>query len=288
MLSDDAIQLRPMQAAEVTQLVEWAAKEGWNPGLHDAQAFYATDADGFLAVEVNGQFVGGGAIVRHHASFGFMGLFIVRPEFRSQGIGRKLWFARRDLLASRLDPAGTIGLDAVEAMRDFYAQGGFVGTSFHLRFELATLPAGKPDASLVPLSSVPFSQVADFDRACFTAPRESYLKAWLALPQSHALASVQQGELRGYAVLRRAQVGWKIGPLFAADRATATKLFQACCQAAGEGPIYLDVPEANPAAIAMVEEFGMQPGFRCLRMYRGPIPTVHHERIFGITTLELG
>lgn len=114
---DDSPFLRPMTAAEVEQLVDWAALEGWNPGLSDAQAFYTADPDGYLAAEVRGEFVAGGAIVRHHANFGFMGLFIVRPDHRGKGLGRILWYARRDRLATRLAPGGTIGMDAVEAMR---------------------------------------------------------------------------------------------------------------------------------------------------------------------------
>lgn len=43
-----------------------------------------------------------------------MGLFIVDPKYRGQGLGRKLWYARRDHLLSRLQPNATIGLDAVD------------------------------------------------------------------------------------------------------------------------------------------------------------------------------
>ncbi len=28
--------------------IQLAAKEGWNPGLHDAECFYRTDPDGFF------------------------------------------------------------------------------------------------------------------------------------------------------------------------------------------------------------------------------------------------
>jgi hypothetical protein len=44
--------LRTMTAAEVEQLVAWAADEGWNPGLDDAESFRAVDPAGFLALEL--------------------------------------------------------------------------------------------------------------------------------------------------------------------------------------------------------------------------------------------
>ena len=28
--------------------VEWAALEGWNPGIHDGDSFYSADPKGFL------------------------------------------------------------------------------------------------------------------------------------------------------------------------------------------------------------------------------------------------
>jgi|GEM_PF-1598026 len=48
-------EIRVMSRDEVNFAVEWAAKEGWNPGLHDADAFYAADREGFLIGLLNGE-----------------------------------------------------------------------------------------------------------------------------------------------------------------------------------------------------------------------------------------
>jgi hypothetical protein len=110
----------------------------------------------------------------------------------------------------------------------------------------------------------------------------------MAQPSSCSFALIEDGKLRGYAISRRCRVGWKIGPLFAEDRAVATRLFRRCWEAAASEPIFLDVPEGNREGLAMAEEFGMEPVFHCTRMYRGPSPKLRLERVFGITTLELG
>lgn len=78
--------IRNMSRAEVDELVEWAAKEGWNPGLHDADIFWQTDPDIFIAAELDGDLVGGGAITSYAGRFGFMGFFIMKPEFRGRGM----------------------------------------------------------------------------------------------------------------------------------------------------------------------------------------------------------
>ena len=47
--------IRPMTVTELELVLDWAADEGWNPGLDDAAAFYAADPAGFLIKEVDGQ-----------------------------------------------------------------------------------------------------------------------------------------------------------------------------------------------------------------------------------------
>jgi hypothetical protein len=48
------------------------------------------------------------------------------------------------------------------------------------------------------------------------------------------------------------------------------------------------VPEPNTAAVALVEEYGLRPSFETARMYTGPVRPYAAERVFGVTTLELG
>jgi hypothetical protein len=53
-------------------------------------------------------------------------------------------------------------------------------------------------------------------------------------------------------------------------------------------PIFLDVPEINGNALALVARYGMREVFRCARMVLGPIPELPDAEIFGVTTFELG
>ena len=153
-------------------LVDWAANEGWNPGLNDAQIFWDTDPEGFIAAELGGELIGGGSIVSYAGRFGFMGFFIIRPDYRGRGLGRRLWLHRRDRLISRLRAPAVIGMDGVFAMQAFYARGGFVLCNRDLRFE-GVGAAATPADILVDLDEVPFAEVARYDAAHFPAPRET-------------------------------------------------------------------------------------------------------------------
>lgn len=281
--------IRNMTRPELDELVDWAAREGWNPGLHDAELFWATDPAAFIAAYQGGELIGGGAITSYNGEFGFMGFFIVRPEYRGQGLGNTLWHARRERLIARLRPAASIGMDGVFAMQDYYAKGGFVFSHRNMRFraEITERPTTSQvdGQDIVPLATFPFDQVVDYDRTCFPAARTSFLSGWIGQADALAVGCRREGRLSGYGVVRRCREGCKIGPLFADDALAA---YARLAEFAQGGPLYLDAPENNPAAMALVHQQGMIEVFGCARMYLGPPPAIAHERVFGVTTFELG
>lgn len=284
--------IRNMTRSEVNELVDWAASEGWNPGLHDADLFWATDSEAFIAADLDGKLIGGGAITSYDGEFGFMGFFIVKPEYRGQGFGNTIWHARRDRLLTRLRPGATIGLDGVFTMQDYYAKGGFVFSHRNLRFRTeipqSTVTTEVDNDGIVPLETVPFDQLLDFDRSCFPASRPSFLKDWISQADALALGYRRKGRLCGYGVARRCREGYKIGPLFADDGRIANAIYTQLAGFAAGGPLFLDAPENNSAAMALVRRHRMSEVFGCARMYLGPPPVLKHERIFGVTTFELG
>ena len=288
-----SLAIRPMTRPEVDLLVNWAAQEGWNPGREDAELFWATDPEAFIAADLDGELIGGGAITAYGDAFGFMGFFIVRPPFRGQGLGNALWHARRERLIARLRPGATIGMDGVFAMQAYYAKGGFVFSHRDIRFraEISTRPAAVPAAGgevVVPLADFPFAEVLAYDRTCFPAPRTSFLTGWIDQPTGLALGCRRDGRLAGFGVVRRCREGCKIGPLFADDAQVAEALFAGLTGYAAGGPVFLDVPENNPRGLELAQRHAMVEVFGCARMYLGPAPELAQERIFGVTTFELG
>ena len=279
--------IRQMTRDELDMLVEWAAREGWNPGLDDAEVFWATDPEGFVAAEIDGELIGGGSIVAYEKKYGFMGFFIVRPEFRGHGLGDHLWQERKRRLLGRLDPDAAIGLDGVFKMQDYYAHGGFRFVCRDLRFEGSGMNLPQPK-HVIEANVLSFESIDAYDQRHFPAPRSRFLQLWMHRPGGHALAVVEGGEVRGYAVMRPCRIGYKIGPLFAANVGVAESLLVATASRVPGEPIFLDVPEINRDALALVASYGMKEVFGCARMVLGPMPNVPDAEIFGVTTFELG
>jgi hypothetical protein len=71
------------------------------------------------------------------------------------------------------------------------------------------------------------------------------------------------------------------------DRASAELVLAALLAGSG-GEIFLDVPSVNRDAVALAQSLGLAPVFETARMYTGPIRPLRLERVFGVTTFELG
>ncbi len=90
MIDVTKLQFHVLDLRGLRTLVSWAEAEGWNPGVNDAEVFWATDPGGFIGCFYDEELIAGGSIVSYNGDFGFMGFFIVKPQFRASGIGRRL------------------------------------------------------------------------------------------------------------------------------------------------------------------------------------------------------
>jgi len=281
----DEITIRTLEQAELRTVLDWAADEGWNPGLHDADAFFAADPDGFLGLDVDGLLTVTVSIARYDGSFAFAGCYICRPDHRGHGFALHL----AETALARCD-ATTIGLDGVLEQEQNYTRLGFVTAHHSIRFGGAPHDLAPPDRELRPLGASDVGALVEFERdsSVFPAPRRAFLEAWITAPGSHALAMYDGDRLAGYGVVRACREGHKIGPLFCDDRTTAERLLTALVAYVDEGPVFLDVPVPNADGIALARALGLEPVFETARMYRGPAPELRLDRVYGITSFELG
>lgn len=281
--------IRTATPDEVALAVDWAAAEGWNPGHSDTACYGGIDAGGFLVGELAGEVIATISAVRYGGGFGFIGFYIVRPDKRGQGYGWPLWQAAMTQLEGRV-----IGLDGVVEQQENYKKSGFRLAHRNIRYEGRTKGATKDDpvnedAHIRPLTEIPFDQLADYDRPFFPEARPDFLRAWIAQPDTTSLGLMRGGILAGYGVCRPCQSGYKIGPLHAEDVEAAESLLAALTSWLPAGTaFYLDVPETNVAAAALVERHEMTVYFETARMYAGPAPALPLDRVFGVTSFEVG
>ncbi|WP_405495953.1 GNAT family N-acetyltransferase [Streptomyces sp. NBC_00096] len=275
-------------AADMELLRDWADEEGWNPGDSDRYAFAVADPGGFLVGRLGGEPVACVSAVRYGAGFGFIGFYIARPAFRGQGYGIRLWKAALERLDGRL-----VGLDGVVAQQDNYRKSGFRSAWTNVRHEGVPRAADPGDAvvpgvEIVDAATLPFGQLAAYDRRFFPAPRDAFLSAWIGLPGRTALAAVREGRVEGLGVIRPGSGASRIGPLYAAGPDIATALLLGLAERAPGGAVAVDVPDAHPRAAALLAGLGLTPAFETARMYTGQEPDLDLTGMYGVTSLELG
>ena len=261
-------------------VARWAGEEGWNPGLSDPACFFAQDPEGFFIGLLDGEPVSSVSVVNYGDDYAFLGFYLVRPDLRGLGHGLTTW---KTALAHAGDR--TVGLDGVVAQQDNYRQSGFEPAHRTFRYSGVVPEAAVPDG--VRRVEDPAS-LAAYDNTCHPADRPGFLDHWLTADGHRALARVVDGRLTGYGVIRPGRDALRIGPLFADTAADARALFAGLAAEAAGRELAIDVPEPNAAAVALAEEYGLTPSFETARMYTGPIRPHAAERVFGVTTLELG
>lgn len=276
--------IRNMNRKALEIAVEWAAIEGWNPGIKDADCFYPTDPHGFFMGELAGKPIGCISAVAYGESYGFMGFYLVEPAYRGQGYGMQLWKTALDYLGNR-----AVGLDGVLAQENNYIKSGFTAAYHNLRFQATSRNYSRTPQEIVDLSAVPLAELLSYDNLAFPASRAEFLTRWIKPGGGAALGYVSDERLKGYGVIRACRSGYKIGPLFADNGNIAEVLWQALMNRIRvSAPVFLDVPGVNASALKLAENYKMQMVFETSRMYRGEPSPVDLNKIYGVTSFELG
>ncbi|KMW60835.1 GCN5-related N-acetyltransferase [Candidatus Rhodobacter oscarellae] len=265
---------------ELQTVLDWAAEEGWNPGLDDAGAFFAADPGGFFLATDGGAPVAAISVVNHNPGFAFLGLYMVRPSHRGRGIGFALW-------QHALAHAGerTVGLDGVPAQQQNYAASGFVMAGGTTRFS-GHVPA--TESAAIGLAGSPdLPELIQQEATASGQQKPRYLTEWFTeTTHRKTLVLRRNAEIQGFCTTRRCREGAKIGPLWCNTAQDAETLIQHAASL-WPGDVVIDVPAASRDLVALCKAFGMSAGFETARMYRGHPPR-GASACFAVASLELG
>ncbi len=279
--TEDNFKVRPMTKDDLKIALSWAVSEGWNPGIDDADNFYVADTGGFLIGELNAKPISCIFVVRYEPQFNFIGHYIVKPEERKKGFGLKTWQEALKLISGQ-----PVALNAVLEQVNNYQKFGFKPA--HSNFRYQGLITGTISPDVRDLKSIDFEQLCRYERRYFPSDRPHFLSTWINQPHGQGYAILNDGDLVGYGVIRKATDGFKIGPIFAENEDIAEKLFLALATYAEGSPIYVDFPHLNKSAIILFKNYQMNPIFECIAMYTAEPPNIDWHKVFAVTSLELG
>jgi GNAT superfamily N-acetyltransferase len=274
--------IKTANLAEIKTMVAWAAAEGWNPGLNDAECYALADKNGFLVGYLNDEMVAAISAVKYQ-NFAFVGFYMVKPAFRGKGLGWQIWQHAMSGLKSC-----NVALDGVVEQQHNYQKSGFKLAHNNIRYQWQnqTRQSTQFSKSIEPSKQ---NQADKYLEAFFPATRTVFNQAWRQQSNAKALTLIENSLIKAFGVIRRCEEGYKVGPLFADNKTLAAQLLDDLCTQAEIGAnIYLDVPEPNQQATDLVASKMAVKVFETARMYTGSVPDIQLKKTYGITSFEIG
>ena len=278
----------PSRRPPLPTMLDWAEAEGWNPGLDDAGAYWATDSEGFFLKELDDQPIACISVVNHSRDYAFLGFYICVPQYRGQGHGLALWNHAIEHAGDRV-----MGLEGVPDQQSNYEKSGFVAAHQTIRYagNLPELDLGASDCTSERLAPMHRKIIYKWDQEQFGADRSTFLAVWFDGGLNRQTRVVlRDGAITGYGTIRPCVEGYRIGPFTAETEPDALALFAALGEATGEPQplVMIDVPDVVPELTKLVQSFGLEQNFECARMYRGGPPEKNYAKFTAVATLELG
>ena len=288
--------IRPFKSSDIPLINDWARSEGFAPGSGDIGIYRQTDHQGIWTGCLGEEPIGCIAGIRYNHAYGFIGLYIVRPDQRGRGYGVKLWREALD----HLHDVSCVGLEAAEDRIDDYSNWGFqpASTTTRWQIEVDSLPhqlrSTEPpeDLRLIRGDDIPEPKIQIYDADRELNPRPHFLSDWLQHPAGDVTALLdRKHDCHGFARIRpcllKKESGWRIGPLLA-DSPELAELLIRDLLSARKGLVIIDSPGGNALAAPLLQKLGFTVSGRTLRMYRGVMPSRQLDEVYGLACLELG
>jgi GNAT superfamily N-acetyltransferase len=261
------VKLRVMTKQDIPGGLRLNTIAGWNQTEFDWNCFLTGNPDGCFVMEDGAKVVGTAATLSYENRFAWIGMVLVDPEFRQQGIGTKLL----EKTIEFLDDTGisTIKLDATPAGKPLYERLGFV-TEYEIERWLLKRPARLNfAASGASLPTKRLSEVFTHDRNIFGADRSVLLRSLNEQAPHFTQVKCFGSQIQGYAFGRRGLFADHLGPWMARDHAAARTLLAEFLRRSSRETVIVDALKSNRMAGQVLHDHGFSVARLLTRMYRG-------------------
>jgi len=242
--------------------------EGWNQIPQDWQCLLNLEPQGCFAAELEGRCVATATAVNYEGRFGWVGMVLVDPKFRHQGIATQMIERTVDYLQT--NGCQCQKLDATYAGARVYEKMGFT-VEYEVQRWTVNLPAKVVEMDSAGLSLLTTDSLevgTGIDRAAFGASRRELLH-WYSSNEAPGFYLKHSQQLAGYALGRPGSGAWQMGPLVASDTAVAQNLMNAYLPGINSGPVIADVVADNKKAVSLLQGLGFEKRRVLCRMFRG-------------------
>jgi GNAT superfamily N-acetyltransferase len=244
---------------------------GWNQTPADWRRMLKLSPQGCFVATQNRVLLGSVTSITYEGTLSWIGMMLVHPGYRRQGIGRHLMETVLAYLHDR--GVSCIRLDATPMGLPLYEQLGFVTEWTLTRWQgqgnrHPRLSQGRSERTRI-LRDADWPGVQAIDRQVLGASRLDMVQG-LWQDSVQVLVWPAQGPVAGWGLLRSGTNADYLGPIVCCIEDGALALVDALLAAGGDRPVFWDVPDQNAAAGAAVRRLGFIPIRTLTRMRLGP------------------
>jgi GNAT superfamily N-acetyltransferase len=278
---------RDMTPADIASGLALTRAARWNQTERDWGLFLRLSPEGCRVAVKDERVVGTVATASYEDRFAWIGMVLVDPAERGQGIGARLMAEALDVLKGM----PSIRLDATPAGHAVYKKLDFVDEYRLSRMETVVSSEGLAlqHNSARPMTEDDLPPVAVFDRQVFGADRRLTLGWMFEGAPDYAWVIEERGQIVGYTFGRRGFNFESLGPIIAHDQQTARRLVSACLNRQAGKPFIIDASHYETGWRSWLESVGFREQRPFTRMfYRdNPYPGLPPKQ-FGSLGPEFG
>ena len=265
------MRLRVMNEQDVRGGLRLNTLSGWNQTATDWRRFLENSPRGCFVMEHEGKAVGTATTINYENRFAWIGMVLVDPEYRKQGIGTGLL----QKTIEHLDDSNirTMKLDATPQGKPIYRKLGFV-EEYEIERWIQKRPSSAaspvPRSTCKALNDIQKEQIFKMDEELFGADRSFLLRGLCEDAPEFATAVWEDELLQGYAFGRRGLFADHLGPWMARTQAAAEKILQGFLAQSSRETVIVDSLKSNAMAVELLHSCGFAPSRPLTRMVRGP------------------
>ena len=266
-----SVMIRHWTRADIDYVSESVSREGWGHTKRDVERCWKLERNGCFIAEFQNKPVGHVFSIGY-GKIGWIGLLIVNPERRGQGVG----FVLMGTAVNYLKKAGaeTIRLEAVEEAVPLYQRLGFVEEFDSLRFRKQLRQSEKTRfkrGRTLQMRDDDLVNVAQFDTPHFGANRLAVLQSVYRDHPKLCFVAKDKGKIVGYVMARQMQNGFWIGPWVCLNSETARHLLNTLIKTIEEDDSELRVGllVLNTSGRGLMEKLGFQLAGKSIHMVLG-------------------
>ena len=229
----NAIEIRLLFESDIPAAMRLKDAAGWNQTEADWRRLLTLEPNGCFAAVKDDRVVGTTTTTTYGNELAWIGMVLVEPQQRQQGIATQLMNVALDYLKTRV---ATVKLDATAQGQPLYE-----GLGFHVESVLERWSGTANTRHAETPNALDHHDLLAFDRIAFNADRSKLIEKLIddaCVPP--VLLRAADGTLNGYALARRGSNADYIGPVVAKDsQHVATLLDQVLSQLPGRH-VYID------------------------------------------------